>query len=621
MLDQFEQWLHARRGEQDTQLVQALRHCDGGRVQSITLVRDDFWLAASRFMKDLDIRLVEADNSVLVDLFDPLHARKVLAAFGRAYGRLPDGTAELPTEQDQFLGRAVNGLAQDGKIICVRLALFAEMLKGKPWTTATLKHVGGTEGLGVAFLEETFNTAGAPAAHRHHQKAAQAVLNSLLPEAGSDIKGSRQSYKQLLETSGYTQRPDRFGELVQILDGEIRLITPTVPTGEDIEDDVPAGSPEHRDAAKRVTAEQEKYYQLTHDYLVPSLREWLTRKQKETRRGRAQLRLAERAALWNAKPENQQLPAWWEDLRIRWLTDRQKWTEPQWKMMRRAGRVHGLRAALTLSLMLALLWSGFEIYGRVQARNVLTTDAATLPTAIAQVSPWQMWGRRHLWHIAQRPPQTQDQQREQLHARLAYASLSGRYDPELYTVLYECSIPYVAVVRDVLQTHRDRLVSLLWSTLHNTIQPDNRRFRAGLALATYVPQSEQWSADDYALLAGQLVKENPIHQPLLWPSLEPLAPRLIPELEKLFAEASLPETQQIGAANALAAYCRDDGPRLARLLAAATARQYEILFPLVSNRSDGVAKAELADLVDRQPTDDLSQQQRVVFGRQRRCGH
>jgi hypothetical protein len=28
-------------------------------------------------------------------------------------------------------------------------------------------------------------------------------------------------------------------------------------------------------------------YQLTHDYLVPSQREWLTRKQKQTRRGRA----------------------------------------------------------------------------------------------------------------------------------------------------------------------------------------------------------------------------------------------------------------------------------------------------------------------------------------------
>ncbi len=39
-----------------------------------------------------------------------------------------------------------------------------------------------------------------------------------------------------------------------------------------------------------------RHYQLTHDYLVHSLRDWLTRKQRETRRGRAALRLAERAA-------------------------------------------------------------------------------------------------------------------------------------------------------------------------------------------------------------------------------------------------------------------------------------------------------------------------------------
>ena len=57
------------------------------------MVRDDFWMAATRFMQELEVRLVEAENSAAVDLFDPLHARKVLAAFGRSYGRLP--TARL----------------------------------------------------------------------------------------------------------------------------------------------------------------------------------------------------------------------------------------------------------------------------------------------------------------------------------------------------------------------------------------------------------------------------------------------------------------------------------------------------------------------------------------------
>ena len=38
-------------------------------------------------------------------------------------------------------------------------------------------------------------------------------------------------------------------------------------------------------------------YQLTHDYLVPSLRQWMTRKQRETHRGRAELRMAAIQAL------------------------------------------------------------------------------------------------------------------------------------------------------------------------------------------------------------------------------------------------------------------------------------------------------------------------------------
>ncbi len=33
VLDQFEQWLHAKQDEQNTELVQALRQCDGEQVQ------------------------------------------------------------------------------------------------------------------------------------------------------------------------------------------------------------------------------------------------------------------------------------------------------------------------------------------------------------------------------------------------------------------------------------------------------------------------------------------------------------------------------------------------------------------------------------------------------------
>ena len=179
----------------------------------------------------LDIPILQGHNFATVDLFDLLHARKVLAEFGRAYGRLPDNLGGCTSDQEAFLDQAVSGLAQDGKVISVRLALFAEMVKGKVWTPATLKEVGGTEGVGVTFLEETFSASTAPPQHRLHQKAARAVLKSLLPEAGTDIKGHMRSQQELLEASGYGSRPKDFDELLRVLDSELRLITPTDPEG------------------------------------------------------------------------------------------------------------------------------------------------------------------------------------------------------------------------------------------------------------------------------------------------------------------------------------------------------------------------------------------------------
>ena len=63
------------------------------------MVRDDFWLAVSRLLRDLEIRLVEGRNSAPADLFDLDHARKVLAAFGRAFGKLPEKPGETTRNQ------------------------------------------------------------------------------------------------------------------------------------------------------------------------------------------------------------------------------------------------------------------------------------------------------------------------------------------------------------------------------------------------------------------------------------------------------------------------------------------------------------------------------------------
>jgi hypothetical protein len=170
------------------------------------------------------------------------------------------------------------------------------MMKGKPWTPATLIEVGGTQGVGVTFLEETFSASTASPEHRLHQKAARAVLKALLPESGTNIKGNMRSYQELLESSGYGNRPKEFEDLMRILDSEIRFITPTDPEGtlgvDDPQVAVDVG---------------QKYYQLTHDYLVHSLRDWLTRKQRETRRGRGGIATCRSSGL--VEPEAREPPS------------------------------------------------------------------------------------------------------------------------------------------------------------------------------------------------------------------------------------------------------------------------------------------------------------------------
>ena len=313
VLDQFEQWLHARPAIEQSDLVRALRQSDGQHLQCVVSVRDDFWMAVTHLMDELEVALVPGENVAAIDLFSLRHAKKVLTAIGHAYNALPPIGDDISAEQKQFLNQAIADLARDDRVIPVHLALFAEMVKDRPWDRATLKELGGSEGVGVTFLEETFNGPTANPSHRLHQKAARLVLGGLLSDQGGSIKGAMRSYQELLNVSGYQQQSREFDSLLRILDSELRLITPT---------DAEGSAPDAAAASGSASRQSERFYHLTHDYLVPSLREWLTRKQKETRRGRAELLLAERAAVWNAHPISRSLPSFLEWLIILLFTTR-----------------------------------------------------------------------------------------------------------------------------------------------------------------------------------------------------------------------------------------------------------------------------------------------------------
>jgi serine/threonine protein kinase/formylglycine-generating enzyme required for sulfatase activity len=587
VLDQFEQWLHAKQSEENTELVQALRQCDGSRVQCIVMVRDDFWMAVTRFLRELEIRLVEGQNSAAVDLFDMDHAKKVLAAFGRAFGKLPDKPGETTEEQKAFVNQAVSGLAQEGKVISVRLALFAEMMKGKSWTPGTLQEVGGTEGIGVTFLEETFSAATAPPQHRYHQKAARAALKALLPETGADIKGHMRSQEELLEASGYANRPRDFEDLRLILDSELRLITPTDPEGQE-------------DSAPSTVQAGARYYQLTHDYLVPSLRNWLTRKQKESRRGRAELLLADRAAVWNARPENRQLPSLLQWMQIRWLTAKKSWTPPQRKMMGKAARLHALRAVMLGSLLALVGWGVYEGHGTLNAHalrdRLLDANINEVPTIVKEMAPYRSW-LDQLLHDAYAQAEKDQDRPKQLRISLALLPGDTTQVEYLYSRLLDAEPLEVAVIRDALAGNKDELVDRLWAVVEKPEKgKEQTRLSAACALASYdTPDNAQGIArwqrvskivTDELLAA---VQKNPSHYATLLDQLRPVRARLLPPLSEVYRSKDRADSERSFATNILADYAADNPQMLADLLMDADDKQFAVIYPKLKEQGEKCA--------------------------------
>jgi formylglycine-generating enzyme required for sulfatase activity len=593
VLDQFEQWLHGRRREEEPELARALRQCDGDRVQCILIVWDDFWVALTRFMDELRIPIVQGQNATLVDLFDLRHARKVLTALGRAYeGCLPSGSEALSREQESFVAQATDGLAQDGRVISIRLALFADMVKGKPWVPATLKQVGGAEGVGVNFLEETF----ASAALRPHQSAGRAILKALLPETGSEITGHSRSREELALAANYGNRPRDLAALLFVLDHDLRLITPTdrglseTDTGEaNLGDRL---KPELQPGATQ-------FYQLTHDYLVPSLREWLARKQKETRRGRAELRLAERASLWNVKPENRHLPSLLEWLEIRLLTWERDWTVPERRTMQTAARVHGLRSlGAAVGLVILVVLGSFvrrQVVGSIHARGLVeqlkSASIERVPSIVSAMSDYRQWVNPALKEALLNASGTP----AELRVRLGLLPVDPAQASPIYDWLLRAGPSDAIVIRTALEPYRAELNPRLRALMDSAKAADERLLPAASALAIFEPEDMAWSASG-GKVADALVRVNLGQLPAWIKALDPARAELKRPLAEIFGDSRRSEVERSTAAIVLRDYAADDAALLARLLSVADPVQFSVIYPVAERSSSGaipVLRAEL----------------------------
>ncbi len=620
-IDQFEQWLHHRHLRHDQGLATALASCDGKTVMPVLIVRDDFWMSISRFMNELDIPIVEGENAAAIDLFDLDHACRVLQLFGQANGDLPADASRLTAAQHEFIRLAIDDLQSESRIVCVRIALFAQMMRGRDWSPKSLERLGGSIGIGERFLEETFGDRAARANHRAVAAGARRVLAALMPPNGDDIKGQLRTLEELREIC--QPGNDDFERLVQVLDKELRLITLAEP-GVNVVPVATAASPAPAPASSAQASSAQGQpslrkgppvrdcggYRLTHDFLVPSIREWLSRKQRQTAVGRAELCLAERTSLWQSDPSNRYLPSALETIAILRRTHSARWSSVQKKMMTSAVRIYARRLLVTAVALSLFVAGSFWLRSRILAQQFRTTAAgkvdSLLTARIADVPRLIDELRDYRWVTEDRllaTYHTSQSADEKLHAALALAGSKHADLKFIKESLLNGNAAQVRVIRQIAQQHRLHLAPLLWQDVQGGLSA-TQFLAAASGLAVFSPQDSGWSRITNKV-ADALVRENAVAVAGWMELLKPVAEKLNRSLASILRrhDGTYSAAQCDVATAVLAQFAADDpqlvfelmvdSPQFSLLLFQSLARQADSARQLVSSRLSALNPEQL----------------------------
>ncbi len=575
-IDQFEQWLFSHSSILEKSfLTQSLRQCDGIHLQVLLMVRDDFWMGISRMMQALDLTIDENHNAQAVDLFDKRHARHVLALFGAAFSQLPNDEKAITPRQNQFLDAAVESLAIDGRVICVQLALLAEMMKHRDWSDSSLLSEDGGAGLGVHFLEQTFDRETSSRRHQRHADGAQRVLRCLLPEPGAKIKGAMHSESELRIASRYTD-PVAFRELMRLLDSELHLITPT-----DRNDEESLHSSGRSALAPLVS---ETGYQLTHDFLIAAIRRWLELRQLGSATGQAQLKLESFTDLYRARPSHHSLPSLIEYLLIRYRLRPSGWNEPQTRMMSAARHRH-LRtvgnSALMFLAVLAIGILGWQWNAQQQAHQedqsrIERLVVATWPEAIAQAKSLRGRGADVLDAVRRRLANDKLPMPQRVRAALVLSVT----DAAARKLLLEYA--QRAPAHEVIQLSQS-------SPLHDLVEPEqvqslwqskagdpSSQLRLACLLAQY-PPTQPLLREHPERVVQLLLSENPLFVSEWMDGFAPVGGALVPPLVKSHQKlARETNSAALNCANLLVRYAAKQPDLLVELLSESGPTGYRI---------------------------------------------
>ena len=561
IVDQFEQWLYSRDLLKDSNLIQALRQVDGLAIQVILLVRDDFMFPVNRLMGLLELEIQENRNFTMMDLFPISHACKVLKLFGQALNCLPEG--EISKKHEKFIQESIESISVEGKVVPARLAIFADMIKSKSWEMKSIRAVGGVEGLGVQFLEEIFVGPSAPSLFKAHGVEVRKVLQGLLPEQGVSIKGGCLSIQEMAKVSGYDLASREFQQLIQILDKELRLISPV-------------GFKESQEVNKL-------NYQLSHDYLVPSIKEWLLRKQKESPRGRAELLLEERAKSFSHKPESRRLPTFGQYASILWYTKSYEWSALQRKMMQAANQFYLKRLLFGTVLLFVAGYFYLQILGKTKSKGLveklLSANLEEVPAIVLEMRPYS----RSVLPILETESQKaflKSDIPKMVRSSIALLPTSSSNLDYLSKYLLNAKPEELNILISALEPFKDQITTGLWDRIVRDDRAETEFLRVASALASFDPSNLKWLALAQALV-DRLVSENPLFLKIWKESFAPIKSFLVPPLKRVLQEKGVSsDSRKIIAANILADYVSNSPEDLADLIMNSDEALFAIFLPV-----------------------------------------
>ena len=165
----------------------------------------------------------------------------------------------------------------------------------------------------------------------------------------------------------------------------------------------------------------------------------------------------------------------------------------QRKVLGKAGRVKGVRVLLVLGVFIGIVYAASRRQSDAEAtrlvEELLQAETSRVNETIEKLADYRTWANDDLTTAF---ADSADDSTAKLHAGLALLSQDASVLPFLKARLLSVSPAQFAVVRDLLDEHRQQLIEDYGKISKDAEQDSARCFQAACALATYDPDGEIW---------------------------------------------------------------------------------------------------------------------------------